>query len=138
MSEADHIHKPDIVASHHDVGVGSKTTYIVGFVLSMVLTVIAFTLVHIHVAHHHTYPSDNFMKYALLVLAAIQLFVQLIFFLHLSRDSRPRWNAWAFAFAAITVLIVVVGSLWIMSNLNYRMMYSPSQVRQYLQSQDSL
>jgi hypothetical protein len=38
----------------------------------------------------------------------------------------------------MVLLIIVIGSLWIMSNLNYRMMGSPSQVNQYIQSQDGL
>ncbi|HET7059698.1 MAG TPA: cytochrome o ubiquinol oxidase subunit IV [Candidatus Saccharimonadales bacterium] len=130
--------KPRITTSSHDAATGSKKTYITGFVLSVSLTAAAFFLVHIHVARHHTYPSDNFMMLALPALAVVQLFVQLVFFLHLSRRSNSRWNAWALAFAAVVVAIVVIGSLWIMSNLNYRMMYSPSQVKQYLKDQSDL
>lgn len=130
--------KQPVTTSSHDVGTGSKTTYIIGFALSVVLTASAFLLVHTHVAHHHQYPSDNFMMTALPILAVVQLFVQLIFFLHLGRESKPRWNAAALAFALTVVLILVVGSLWIMSNLNYRMMYSPSQINRYLKSQGDL
>jgi cytochrome o ubiquinol oxidase operon protein cyoD len=126
------------IVSSHDVGADNKKTYVMGFILSVVLTLIAFGLVNTHVAHHHEFPSDKFMTVSLLALALIQLFVQMVFFLHIRRGSRPRWNAWAFAFAAVVVAILVIGSLWIMSNLNYRMMYSPSQMNQYLQEQDRL
>jgi cytochrome o ubiquinol oxidase operon protein cyoD len=55
-------------------------------------------------------------------LAIIQLFVQLFFFLHLGEESKPRWNLMVLLFAAMVVIIVVFGSLWIMNNLNYNMM----------------
>jgi cytochrome o ubiquinol oxidase operon protein cyoD len=130
--------QPKVTAASHDAGAGTKFSYSVGFVLSIVLTAAAFLLVHIHVAHHHQSPSDSFIMAALPLLAVIQLFVQLIFFLHLSRESKPRWNALALSFAVTVVVILVIGSLWIMSNLNYRMMYSPTQINRYLKSQGDL
>lgn len=127
-----------VVAPSYDVASGSRVRYVVGFISSIILTLIAFELVHIHVAHHHTYPSDGFMMISLAVLAVIQLFVQLVCFLHIGRESKPRWNAIALSFAAIVVLILVIGSLWIMSNLNYRMMQSPTQIQHYLDTQGDL
>ena len=126
------------VVSEHDVGADNKKTYVIGFALSIILTLIAFGLVNTHVAHHHTFPSDNFMVVSLLTLAVVQLFVQMVFFLHIRRGDKPRWNVWAFAFAVTVVAILVIGSMWIMANLNYRMSYSPSQVKQYLKNQDGL
>ena len=130
--------KQKVVASEHDAAPGTKTTYLVGFAISVALTLVAFGLVKVHVAHHHNYPSDNFMMAALALLAVIQLFVQLVFFLHLGRESKPRWNAYALALAVTVVVIVVIGSLWIMSNLNYRMMSSPVEIQRYLDSQGDL
>jgi len=130
--------KPEIIASSHDMASGTVNKYIIGFVISLLLTSTSFLLVHIHVAHHHTFPPDSFMVIILPVLAVIQLFVQMVFFLHLGRESKPRWNAYALAFAAIVVLILVVGSLWITSNLNYRMMSSPTIINQYLKNQGDL
>jgi cytochrome o ubiquinol oxidase operon protein cyoD len=127
-----------IVTSEHGEAWGTRARYSVGFALSLLLTLTAFALVHIHVAHHHTYPSDDFMMAALPALAVVQLFVQLVFFLHVGRESKPRWNAWALSFAITTVAIVVIGSLWIMSNLNYRMMSSPDQIQRYVNSQGDL
>jgi cytochrome o ubiquinol oxidase subunit IV len=117
---------------------GSRWTYITGFFLSLVLTLTAFWLVHKHLASHHEFPSDSFMIIAILGLAVVQLLVQLIFFLHLDSESKPRWNLQVLMFMMMVLLIIVIGSLWIMSNLNYRMMGSPSQVNQYIQSQDGL
>jgi cytochrome o ubiquinol oxidase operon protein cyoD len=106
--------------------------------LSLILTLIAFALVRRHINSHHLSPSDSFMLGALAVLAITQLFVQLTFFLHLDRESKPRWNLQVFLFMLIILLIIVVGSLWIMSNLDYRMTSSPTQVNDYIQSQDGL
>lgn len=117
---------------------GSRLNYVIGFVLSLGLTLTAFWLVHKHVANHHEFPSDRFMVVAIMALAVTQLVVQLIYFLHLDSESKPRWNLGALLFMLMVLLIIVIGSLWIMSNLDYRMLGSPSQVNQYIQSQDGL
>ena len=48
--------------------------------------------------------------------------MHLVYFLHLDSKSEGGWNLIAIVFAALIILIVVVGSLWIMWNLNYNMM----------------
>jgi cytochrome o ubiquinol oxidase operon protein cyoD len=116
----------------------SRTMYIAGYVISVILTLGAYVLVSTHVAHHHLYPSDTFMKYSLFGLAVLQLFAQMVLFLGLGREKKPHWNTYAFIFAGTIVLIIVIGSLWIMSNLNYRMMYSPEQINRYLHSEGDL
>ncbi len=97
---------------------GSVISYIVGFVLSVVITCIAFYLV----AYEVMTPSARIC--GIVVLALVQLLVQLIFFLHLNFSSEARWNLISFVFTAIVVLILVFGSLWIMLSLNYNMMMS--------------
>lgn len=126
------------VISDHDVGASNVKTYVIGFALSVLLTGLAFGLVQTHVTHHHTYPRDSFVVVALLTLAVIQLFVQLVCFLHVRRSARPRWNIWALAFAATVVVILVIGSMWIMYSLNRRMNYTPAQINQYLRRQDQI
>lgn len=116
------------------VGFGSRASYIKGFVLSLALTLLAYLLVHTHLAHHHQFPPDAFMGIALPVLAVIQLIVQLVFFLHVHKESKPRWNLVVMLFAALVVLIIVIGSLWIMYHLNYNM--TPQQQNYYLLQQD--
>ncbi len=56
------------------------------------------------------------------ICAVVQVIVHLIYFLHLDSKSEGGWNLVAIVFSAIIILIVVVGSLWIMWNLNYNMM----------------
>ena len=104
-------------------------TYITGFILSVVLTLLAFSAVA-----SHAYQT-NFTIAVIVVLAVIQLFVQLIFFLHLAQESRPRWRLVALSFGVLVVAIVVFGSLWIMDHLNYNMMHSPQETKQYINKQ---
>lgn len=61
------------------------------------------------------------LVFTLIGFAISQLLVQLIFFLHLGRGSNVRWNILVFLFATLVILIVVIGSLWIMNNLDYNM-----------------
>ncbi len=91
------------------------TSYIAGFVLSIFLTMSGYFLVVNHLL------TSQFLLAAIVILAVIQLLVQLFFFLHLGRESRPRWNLLFFLSTVSIILIVVVGSIWIMSHLNYNM-----------------
>ena len=113
---------------------GNEYTYISGFVLSLGLTIMAYLLVRRHIDSHHLYPSDNFMLGALGALAGVQLIVQLVFFLHLDKEARPRWNLAVLLGALVVVGIIVIGSLWIMYHLNYNM--SPQQMNNYLLNQN--
>jgi cytochrome o ubiquinol oxidase subunit IV len=115
--------------SSHDPNHGSLRLYVTGFVLSISLTIMAYLMVTDHTL------SKWPLVVAIAVLAFIQFLVQLVFFLHLGAEAKPRWKLSVFAFMALIVLILVVGSLWIMNNLNYRMM-TPDQTNQYLQKQD--
>jgi cytochrome o ubiquinol oxidase operon protein cyoD len=101
----------------------THASYITGFVISLILTLTAFGLVYNHLLH------GNAVIAAIVSLAIIQLFVQLVFFLHLGRESSPRWNLVFFMGAVTVVIILVFGSLWIMNHLTYHMS-SPSQTDQ--------
>lgn len=94
-------------------GKGSLKTYTIGFVLSLILTISAYVLVA------HTSFTKPLLVTIVVVLAIIQLIVQLIFFLHMASESKPRWNLAVFGFMLMVVFIIVFGSLWIMYNLDY-------------------
>ena len=57
-----------------------------------------------------------------LVSAVVQILVHLVCFLHMNTSSEERWNLVAFVFTALIIAILVVGSIWIMWNLNQNMM----------------
>jgi len=117
------------IVSRHDSERRSLYMYVSGFVLSISLTVMAYLMVH-----YQTLGKWPLVG-AIATLAFIQFWVQLVFFLHLGDEAKPRWKLGVFAFMSLIVLIVVVGSLWIMNNLNYRMM-APEQTNTYLEKQD--
>ena len=125
-------HKHAIVTSHHEAAPGSLASYTTGFVLSVVFTLAAYFLV----AHHLLRGWG--IVIAILALGVIQLVVQLVFFLHLNRESKPRWNLTVFVFMGIVLLIVVTGSLWIMHNLNYHMQMSPHDTETYIQKEEGI
>lgn len=118
-------------------GAGSLREYVTGFIFSIVLTLLAFFIVQRHVSSDHSAYSHRFLGLVIAFTAISQLVVQLIFFLHLGKESKPRWNMLVFTFMVTVVVILVFGSLWIMYNLNYHMP-SSQQVDQYLRSQDGL
>ena len=70
---------------------------------------------------------------ALLVLAVAQMGVHLVFFLHITTGPENTNNVLALAFGTLIVLLVVGGSLWIMSNLNRNM--TPEQMNQMMSRQ---
>ncbi|HEY1835254.1 MAG TPA: cytochrome o ubiquinol oxidase subunit IV [Candidatus Saccharimonadales bacterium] len=118
------------VVSRHEPTGGNLQTYVSGFILSIFLTLAAYVLVT-----NHAY-SDWTIALVIAGLAGVQFVVQLLFFLHLGRESRPRWRLLVLSFMLLVVGILVIGSLWIMHSLNYRMTMTPQQVNNYLQDQD--
>jgi cytochrome o ubiquinol oxidase operon protein cyoD len=70
-------------------------------------------------------------------IAVVQLVIQAVFFLHIGRGSRLKLVT--FVFAILIVLIVVVGSIWIMNNLDYGMMkMSPDQMNVYMKQHEGI
>ena len=89
---------------------------ILGFFLSIVLTIGANIIVD------KTLLTGSKLIVVLLGMAVLQAFIQLILFLHLGREGKPHSNLTVFLFMLLVLLIIVLGSLWIMSNLNYNEM----------------
>ncbi len=102
--------------NEHGASHGSVKSYMIGFILSIILTGIPFWMVMDGGASKATILG------VVLVCAVVQVLVHLVYFLHLDSKSEGGWNLVAMVFAAIIILIIVVGSLWIMWNLNYNMM----------------
>lgn len=95
---------------------GSLKTYLTGFALALILTAIPFALVM----------SGGFsFKTALagiLCAGIAQILVHLHYFLHLGMASEARWNVLAMIFTVLIMILFVGGSIWIMTDLNFRMM----------------
>jgi cytochrome o ubiquinol oxidase operon protein cyoD len=107
--------------SHGDThGHGSTRGYIIGFVLSVVLTAVPFWLVMTGVL-----PGMVATALIIFALALVQILVHVVFFLHLDTRSEGGWTLIAFIFTAVIVVIAIAGSIWIMYHLNTNMMPMP-------------
>lgn len=95
---------------------GSFKSYLIGFSLSLALTLAAYFFVVKKIAAGLT------LDCILAGLALLQAVVQLILFLNLTREPKPRWNLVVFLFMILVVAILVFGSMWIMYHLNYNLM----------------
>ncbi|MCF4998875.1 cytochrome o ubiquinol oxidase subunit IV [Pseudomonas syringae] len=100
----------------HDAGHGSVKSYAIGFILSVILTIIPFGLVM-----YPTLPKSITLM-IVLAFAVIQVLVHLVYFLHLDRSAAQRNNVIAFVFAAIVIVLLVGLSLWIMFSIHTFMM----------------
>lgn len=103
-----------------DYGTGQKklSTYVMGVVSCAVLTLISFWAV---MSGNFTKPQVFGIIY---VSACIQFVVQLICFLRLNTQTEQgRINVMSLVFTAVILTCIIVGSVWIMWNLNYFMMH---------------
>lgn len=95
---------------------GSYMDYAVGFIASLILTTLSFYLVITKAL------PEKWMNHGLITLALFQALFQLRFFLHLGKEAKPKWESVTFYFMLLILAIVVFGSLWIMFDLQMRMM----------------
>ncbi|AQY68385.1 MULTISPECIES: cytochrome o ubiquinol oxidase subunit IV [Pseudomonas] len=100
----------------HDASHGSVKTYAIGFILSVILTLIPFGLVM-----YPTLPKSITLM-IVLAFAVIQVLVHLVYFLHLDRSEAQRENVIAFVFAGLVIVLLVGLSLWIMFSIHTYMM----------------
>lgn len=95
---------------------GTYKAYVIGFVSCLILTGVSFGLVVLE------FLTGYALIYSLLTLAIVQAIVQILFFLHVGQEPKPRWESLIFYFMVLVVFIIAVGSLWIMYDLNKRVM----------------
>lgn len=88
---------------------GFPWKHVIGFLLSLVLTFIALWLV-VSVR----LPAGALIT-MIVFLAALQVLVQLLFFMHIGEGYRPIYHIGTLLFAFFTVFIVVAASIWIMA-----------------------
>lgn len=106
-----HAHANDAHGAHGDV-----RSYMIGFVLAAALTAVPFGLIMSGVL------PDGAAGPVCMAFAAVQIVVHLIYFLHMNPASSRSWNGAAFVFTIIILLILMVGTLWVMHNMNLNMM----------------
>jgi cytochrome o ubiquinol oxidase subunit IV len=90
--------------------------YTIGLILAVILTLTSFWVANT------TLLWAPGVALGLAVLAIAQMGVHLVFFLHITTGPDNTNNVLALAFGVLIVILVVAGSLWIMTNLNDNMM----------------
>jgi cytochrome o ubiquinol oxidase subunit IV len=105
-----------------DVGI-----YTTGLALAVILTATSFWVANTSLLWG---PG---IALGLVVLAIAQMGVHLVFFLHITTGPDNTNNVLALAFGVLIVFLVVVGSLWIMTNLNDNMMPPPELMNLHMQ-----
>jgi cytochrome o ubiquinol oxidase subunit IV len=108
-------HAPgDEPATGHEIAEG-LLGYIVGLFLAALITAVAFFISGTSLVWGPSIPL------ALVVLAIAQMGVHLVFFIHITTGPDNTNNVLALAFGVLIVFLILVGSLWIMYNLNQNM-----------------
>jgi cytochrome o ubiquinol oxidase subunit IV len=101
--------------------------YTIGFVLAVILTATSFWVANTSLLWGVGVPMG------LVVLAIAQMGVHLVFFLHITTAPDNTNNVLALAFGVLIVFLVVVGSLWIMNDLNSNMLLPPELMDMHMQ-----
>lgn len=107
----------------------SLIMYAVGFIGSLVLTLSSYFLV--------TEVNLDGWTTAIIIssLAIVQCILQLFFFLHLRDESRPRWQLWSLVSMLMIFIVIIFGSIWVMHDLNDRMMPTHDEMLEYMDDQ---
>ena len=103
----------------HEEPTANYLSYTAGLVLAILLTITSFV-----VAQTNLLWAPG-IAVGLVVLAFAQIGVHLVFFLHIGTGPDHTNNILALAFGLLIVFLVIVGSVWIIANLNANMMPMP-------------
>jgi cytochrome o ubiquinol oxidase operon protein cyoD len=125
----DELHAPDHhgadEALDHDILHITVGGYVTGFVLAVVLTAIPFWLVMGKV-----FASSTVTTFVILGLAMVQIYVHMVFFLHMTSKAEGGWTWMSLIFMLVLLVIMLSGSMWIMNHLKTNTMpLTPEQVR---------
>jgi cytochrome o ubiquinol oxidase operon protein cyoD len=94
---------------------GRWPSYLIGFGLAGAMTFAAFAMAT------HDWLTPASLVAALVVLAIAQMIVHLIFFLHITTAPAQKTNILALLLSLLIISLMVIGSLWIMAQLNTHM-----------------
>ena len=107
---------PHVTEPPHGAGIGTYKSYSLGLIICVLLTLAAYVTVVEYLL------TGWALITAVVGCGVLQVAVQLTLFVHLNAETKPRWNAIVFYFMILIAAIIVIGSLWIMANLDYRVM----------------
>lgn len=87
-----------------------------GLVLSMIFTIIPFCIVQ------YNFFEKNTSLIIIVLCSVIQIYIHLIYFLHIGEVSNQEWYIISLVFTVFILLILICGSVWIMTHLHYNLM----------------
>jgi cytochrome o ubiquinol oxidase operon protein cyoD len=107
---------------HHGGGHGGHPEstfggYMIGFVLSVLLTAIPFWLVM-----HKVFTRSDTTAFVILAIGAVQIVVHMVYFLHMTPKAEGGWSMLALMFTGVLLVILLSGSIWVMYHMNANMM----------------
>ncbi|MDR6789303.1 cytochrome o ubiquinol oxidase operon protein cyoD [Sphingomonas sp. BE138] len=100
--------------------------YTIGLLLAALLTAGSFWIASTDLVWGPAVPVG------IIVLAVAQMGVHLVFFLHVTTGPDNTNNVIALAFGVLIVLLVVVGSVWVMTHLNHNMHMAPGDMLRHM------
>ena len=109
MSGSDH--------GHSGMPHGTLRSYAIGFVLAVILTVIPFAIVM-----GGGLGSRQLALFVVIGCAIAQIIVHMVYFLHMNGKSEGGWQMTAAVFTAIVLFISILGTMWVMYNMDLNMM----------------
>jgi cytochrome o ubiquinol oxidase subunit IV len=101
--------------------------YTIGLALAVLLTATSFWVANTSLL----WPPG--VAPGLSVLAIAQMGIHLVFFLHITTGPDDTNNVLALGFGILIVILVVAGSLWIMTDLNESMTMPPELMNLHMQ-----
>lgn len=101
----------------------SMKSYLVGFGLSVVLTVIPFALVM-----GNMLSSEGATLAVIFILGAGQMLVHIHYFLHVTLKAEAGWQMMSMLFAIMLLSIIMIGTIWVMTHLKENMMPAHDQI----------
>jgi cytochrome o ubiquinol oxidase operon protein cyoD len=111
----------------HDSILSETLSYVLGLGVALILTGVAFW-----VASTSALWGPG-VAVGLVVLAIAQMGVHLVFFLHITSGPDNTNNVLALAFGVLIVLLVMIGTIWIMAHMNANMTLGPEVMNLQMQ-----
>jgi len=111
----------------HDNMVSETISYVVGLGLALLLTAVSFWVASTGVLWGPGVATG------LVVLAIAQMGIHLVFFLHISSGPDNTNNVLALAFGVLIVLLVMIGTIFIMSHMDANMGPTPEVMNLQMQ-----
>ena len=111
----------------HDNMLSETLSYVIGLGLALLLTGISFWVASTSILWGPGVATG------LVVLAIAQMGVHLVFFLHITSGPDNTNNVLALAFGMLIVLLVMIGTIWIMAHMNANMMPGPAMTNLMIQ-----